>query len=185
MVIEEFGLPRNEHSFDVKSATSLRDEYYSKIFEFVAEGARTSGHIAGANFWAFGGTSRPVKNQLFWKKGDDYMGDPPMEELGLNTVFDSDKTTWAVINNYSKMLRRHHQCARPATGQLAPLRVEQMRHQRQPEGERLARSGGCGDRQVDGGAGRVEHGVLDGRQVGEAARGKCPRKRCGQAPGTR
>ncbi len=105
MVIEEFGLPRDAHSFDVKSSTKLRDEYYAKIFEFVAEGARNNGHIAGANFWAFGGTSRPVKNQLFWKKGDDYMGDPPMEEQGLNTVFDSDKTTWAVINKYSKMLR--------------------------------------------------------------------------------
>jgi mannan endo-1,4-beta-mannosidase len=25
------------------------------------------------------------------------MGDPPMEEQGLNTVFDSDVTTWRVI----------------------------------------------------------------------------------------
>lgn len=33
------------------------------------------------------------------------MGDPPMEEQGLNTVFDSDKTTWAVINKYYKALK--------------------------------------------------------------------------------
>ena len=69
-----------------------------------ADSARASGSIAGANFWAFGGTSRPVKNQIFWKTGDDYMGDPPMEEQGLNTVFDSDKTTWTVVNKYYKML---------------------------------------------------------------------------------
>lgn len=96
LVIEEFGLPRNAQSFDISASTSLRDEYYGKIFSFLG------GHVAGANFWAFGGTSRPVKGQVFWKKGDDYMGDPPMEEQGLNTVFDSDATTWAVINKYSR-----------------------------------------------------------------------------------
>jgi mannan endo-1,4-beta-mannosidase len=105
LVVEEFGLPRNEHSFDINSSTTLRDEYYAKIFARVAESAKNGGHLAGANFWAFGGTSRPVKGQIFWKKGDDYMGDPPMEEQGLNTVFDSDKSTWAVINKYYKMLK--------------------------------------------------------------------------------
>jgi mannan endo-1,4-beta-mannosidase len=57
------------------------------------------GHVAGANFWAFGGTARPKKGQIFWKQGDDYMGDPPMEEQGLNTIFDSDVSTWKTINN--------------------------------------------------------------------------------------
>lgn len=104
LVIEEFGLPRDKHSFDVNSTTALRDEYYGRIFSFLADSAKTNGSIAGANFWAFGGSARPVKNQLFWKNGDEYMGDPPMEEQGLNTVFDSDKTTWAVVNNYFKML---------------------------------------------------------------------------------
>ena len=105
MVIEEFGLPRDEHSFAVDSPTVLRDQYFSKIFSFVAESAKTGGPIAGANFWAFGGTARPVKNQIFWKKGDDYMGDPPMEEQGLNTVFDSDKSTWKLIKKYHKIIR--------------------------------------------------------------------------------
>ena len=104
LVIEEFGLPRDGQSFEVNSPTIFRDDYYSKMFEFVAENAKSNGVVAGANFWAFGGISRPVKNQIFWKKGDDYMGDPPMEEQGLNTVFDSDKTTWAVINKYRKLL---------------------------------------------------------------------------------
>ena len=104
LVIEEFGLPRNAQSFDITSSTALRDDYYGKMFAFVAESAKTGGVLAGANFWAFGGTSRPTRGQIFWKKGDDYMGDPPMEEQGLNTVFDSDKTTWAIINKYSKLV---------------------------------------------------------------------------------
>ncbi len=106
MVIEEFGLPRNEQSFDIKSSTSLRDAYYGKVFAILTDSAKNDGHLAGAAFWAFGGTSRPIKNQVFWKKGDDYMGDPPMEEQGLNTVFDSDKSTWKVINLYSKSLNK-------------------------------------------------------------------------------
>ncbi len=104
LVIEEFGLPRDGQSFDINSATTFRDDYYGKMFEFVAESAKSNGVLAGANFWAFGGTSRPIKGQIFWKKGDDYMGDPPMEEQGLNTVFDSDQSTWKIINKYSKML---------------------------------------------------------------------------------
>ena len=104
LVIEEFGLPRDKQSFDINSPTSLRDDYYGKIFSILAKNAETNGPLAGAAFWAFGGTSRPIVNQIFWKQGDDYMGDPPMEEQGLNTVFDSDKTTWKVINSFSKNL---------------------------------------------------------------------------------
>ncbi len=104
LVIEEFGLPRDKQSFDINSPTSLRDDYYGKVFRLLADSAKTNGHLAGAAFWAFGGTSRPVKNQIFWKSGDDYMGDPPMEEQGLNTVFDSDQSTWKVINSFSKNL---------------------------------------------------------------------------------
>ena len=109
LVIEEFGLPRDKQSFDIKSSTVLRDEYYGRIFSILAENAKTNGHLAGAAFWAFGGTARPIKNQIFWKAGDEYMGDPPMEEQGLNTVFDSDQSTWKVINSFSKSLvsRKH------------------------------------------------------------------------------
>jgi mannan endo-1,4-beta-mannosidase len=34
------------------------------------------------------------------------MGDPPMEEQGLNTVFDSDRSTWAIIRSASRRVAR-------------------------------------------------------------------------------
>lgn len=105
LVIEEFGLPRDEQSFDIASATSLRDQYYNAIFSIWKQHAQSGGVVAGANFWAFGGTARPIKDQIFWKGGDDYMGDPPMEEQGLNTVFDSDKTTWDLVYSYTSSLK--------------------------------------------------------------------------------
>ncbi len=99
MVIEEFGLPRDGQSFDPASATTLRDRYFERMFSFVG----TSG-IAGANFWAFGGTARPKKGQLFWLPGDEMMGDPPMEEQGLNSVFDRDTSTWQVIRSAARSI---------------------------------------------------------------------------------
>jgi mannan endo-1,4-beta-mannosidase len=104
LVVEEFGLPRDAQSFDAASPTNLRDNYYERILLNLVLDARLGKNFAGVNFWAFGGTARPVKNQPFWKKGDDYTGDPPMEEQGLNTVFDSDLSTWKVINEYAERL---------------------------------------------------------------------------------
>ena len=100
LVIEEFGLPRDGLSFEAGSSTSERDQYYEKVLSYVKGDPK----IAGANFWAFGGTARPIKGQLFWKPGDEYMGDPPMEEQGLYTVFDSDRSTWAVIKKKARSL---------------------------------------------------------------------------------
>lgn len=106
LVIEEFGLPRDGHSFEVSAPTTLRDTLYGRVFSVLEKSAAAGGPAAGANFWAFGGTARPVKGQTFWKEGDDYMGDPPMEEQGLNTVFDSDRSTWRVIKSFGKSLEK-------------------------------------------------------------------------------
>ena len=98
MVIEEFGLPRDGLSFDPASSTKFRDDYFRTVLSYVRE----KPYIAGANFWAFGGRARPVKGQLFWKAGDEYMGDPPMEEQGLYTVFDSDISTLEVVRKKAR-----------------------------------------------------------------------------------
>ena len=93
LVIEEFGLPRDDRGFSPTSTTMFRDKYYAEVFFYVGR----SGGAIGANFWTFGGTARPVDGQPFWKRGDELMGDPPMEEQGLNSVFDSDRSTFDVI----------------------------------------------------------------------------------------
>jgi mannan endo-1,4-beta-mannosidase len=102
LVIEEFGLPRDNHSFDLNASTTLRDDYYKTIFNEWQKDKQGSDVINGINFWAFGGMGRPVQGQVTWKDGDDYVGDPLMEEQGLNSVFDSDKSTWDVITSYTK-----------------------------------------------------------------------------------
>lgn len=106
LVIEEFGLPRDHHSFDPASATSFRDTYYKKVLSYIGNQPGGDAAVAGANFWAFGGTARPIKGQVFWKAGDEYMGDPPMEEQGLNTVFDSDASTWKLLKGVGNAVSR-------------------------------------------------------------------------------
>jgi len=105
LVIEEFGLPRDYHSYDIDSPTTYRDIYYSKILNEWLKNKRTNGLLAGVNFWAYGGIAKPIKGQIMWKEGDDYMGDPPMEEQGLNSVFDSDVSTWQLIESFTKNIK--------------------------------------------------------------------------------
>lgn len=102
LVIEEFGLPRNNHSFTPGTSTAARDELYKLIFREWEKSKKANSVIAGCNFWAFAGTARPTEGQLFWKEGDDLMGDPPQEEQGLNAVFDTDTSTWQLIESFTK-----------------------------------------------------------------------------------
>lgn len=101
LVLEEFGLPRDAQSFDPASTTTFRDKYYQVIFNEWKRSATSNGAIAGCNFWAFGGTARPISKQIFWKEGDDFMGDPPQEEQGLNAVFTTDNSTWKIIQSFA------------------------------------------------------------------------------------
>lgn len=104
LVIEEFGLPRDLHAFTVQSSTALRDRYYAFVFSFLTDTEKSKQMICGANFWAFAGKGRPSHHQLLWAKGDDFLGDPPVEEQGLNSVFDTDKSTWNVVTSSLKKL---------------------------------------------------------------------------------
>ena len=100
LVIEEFGMPRDGQSYSLNSTTASRDYYYKFILNCFYKSMFNKGPIAGINFWAFAGTARPKPGQVFWKEGDDYMGDPPQEEQGLNAVFDTDQSTWELIRKY-------------------------------------------------------------------------------------
>ncbi len=104
IVFEEFGLPRDHHSFELDDSTTARDKYYGFAFQMVEQNAREGGVLAGSNFWAFGGYGRHLKDDPFWKPGDDLMGDPPQEEQGLNSVFDTD-STMLVIKAHADMLQ--------------------------------------------------------------------------------
>jgi len=100
LVIEEFGFPRDGRKFDREATTHLRDKYFDLILSNLGGGKL--GTIAGVNFWAFAGRGRAANADFIWKAGDDYPGDPPMEEQGLNSVFDTDRSTLALLKNAAR-----------------------------------------------------------------------------------
>ncbi len=105
LVIEEFGLPRDGHSFCPDVSTVYRDEFYRHIFSIFATSRKEHGPISGLNFWAYGGNVRPHQGRVFWQEGDEFLGDPPQEEQGLNTVFNTDVSTWKLIYYFSNLIK--------------------------------------------------------------------------------
>jgi mannan endo-1,4-beta-mannosidase len=104
-VLEEFGIMKDDGSFEPSASTVHRDKYYREVFEQVYQLAK-KGEACGVNFWAWGGEGRPRQPEAWWKKGDDFTGDPPHEPQGWYSVYNIDKSTHKVIKQYSKKLKK-------------------------------------------------------------------------------
>lgn len=92
LVLEEFGFPRDGFQFSKESSTNARDNYYAYVFHLITDKAASNRLLSGCNFWGWGGFANPSTKHVYWKKGDDYTGDPAQEEQGLNSVFATDTT---------------------------------------------------------------------------------------------
>lgn len=99
IVIEEFGYPRDGMEIAEGTPTLGRDTYYEYILTRVAD---PKSAVKGINFWGWGGDAVPRHRS--WQPGDPYTGDPAQEDQGLNSVFDSDKSTLGIIARFSKKL---------------------------------------------------------------------------------
>lgn len=106
LVIEEFGFPRDGDAYAPGSPTTLKDRYYRLVLGAVAEGLRAGGPLAGANFWAWNGEGRAEHADYRWRDGDTaYLGDPAHEPQGFYGVFDTDRTTQAVVRDWARAMR--------------------------------------------------------------------------------
>jgi mannan endo-1,4-beta-mannosidase len=105
LVLEEFGLDRDQGEYRAGTATHYRDKYYREVFDLLYRRAKAGEPIAGSNFWAWNGAARTNRPDFWWHDGDDFMGDPPQEQQGMYGVFDSDATTIGVIKEYSAKMR--------------------------------------------------------------------------------
>lgn len=105
-IMEEFGIPRDFEKTSAASAVSVRDKYYKKLFEVIYDSASVGAPIAGTNFWAWGGEGRGKNADELWRIGDPFLGDPPQEPQGLNSVFDSDASTLAIIRAHALRFMR-------------------------------------------------------------------------------
>ncbi|WP_281297845.1 glycoside hydrolase 5 family protein [Flavobacterium limnophilum] len=105
IIIEEFGLPRENESLVSSSSVANRDVFYNYIFNRVLESHKNKGVLQAANFWGFGGEGKAVTPDGKWKPGDPLTTDPPQEPQGLNSVFSSDKSTLDIVKKYNLELK--------------------------------------------------------------------------------
>lgn len=108
LVIEEFGIPRDSHSYSPNATTVYRDKYYKMLFSKIYENAKVGGPMAGSNFWAFGGFGEPSNpdGESKWFTGDDFTGDPPQEPQGRNAVFATDNSTIFLLKKYAASMQK-------------------------------------------------------------------------------
>ncbi|HEX7652587.1 MAG TPA: mannanase [Verrucomicrobiae bacterium] len=103
LVLEEFGLPRDGEAYAPGTPTTARDEYYRRMFAQVAAASEAGRALQAANFWAWGGAGRPGREAY---TASAYLGDPLCEPQGLNSVYDTDDKTCAVIRQANQVLAR-------------------------------------------------------------------------------
>lgn len=104
LVLEEFGINRDEGNYSRDSEVAIRNKYYKMIFDAVYSGAENGKPIAGTNFWAWGGYGRTSNSDFKWRPGDPFTGDPPHEPQGMYSVFNTDKATIEIIKENAKMM---------------------------------------------------------------------------------
>lgn len=107
IIIEEFGLPRENESLVNGTSVANRDVFYNYIFNRVAESVANKSVLQAANFWGFGGEGKPVTTDGKWNPGDPLTTDPPQEPQGLNSVFSSDKSTLELVKKYNLELKKN------------------------------------------------------------------------------
>lgn len=104
IVLEEFGIERDAADYRQVSTTIHRDRFFKVIFGFLENQIRLSAPISGSNFWAWGGFGRAQSQDFIWRAGDPFMGDPPHEPQGLNSVFSGDKATLEILRAHAKFM---------------------------------------------------------------------------------
>lgn len=113
IVLEEFGVERDDADYRVESGTVYRDRFYRRFFERIYTKAAEGKPIAGSNFWSWGGLGRASSEDFVWREGDGFTGDPPQEPQGLNSVFDVDTSTLAILKAHADALKRLGQKEKP------------------------------------------------------------------------
>lgn len=104
IVLEEFGIGRDSAKCAPGTPTTARDEYYRKIFSALYDSAKAGAPYAGSNFWGWGGHGKGKNADNVWRKGDPFVGDPPQEPQGYNSIFITDLSTLRIIRDHAFMM---------------------------------------------------------------------------------
>ena len=101
IVMEEFGMSRDSARCQSGAPSTARDHYYTVILQTVYDSAKTGSPMAGTNFWSWGGEGHASHPDNVWRPGDPFVGDPPQEPQGFNSVYLGDHSTLSIIRNHA------------------------------------------------------------------------------------
>ncbi len=104
VVMEEFGLPRDSEKLVSGSPVSARNDFLECIFKIANDSAASGAPIAGTNIWSWAGEGRNKNLDGKWHAGDEFIGDPPEEPQGLNSIFDTDTSTIIILKNHAEKM---------------------------------------------------------------------------------
>ncbi len=104
LVLEEFGLTRDGGAVEAGTPTVARDGFFTFLSDVLTGEMRAGSPIAGSNFWTWGGEGHapPVDEPAALVASAP--GDPPHEPQGLNSVYDTDASTLAVVQEHARIL---------------------------------------------------------------------------------
>ena len=102
MVLEEFGVERDNGEFSREASTQWRDKLLTELYQHWYQAAKAGEYAAGSNFWAWSGEATTSRKDFIWQSGDMFFGDPPQEPQGLNSVFDTDTSTLELIEKHAQ-----------------------------------------------------------------------------------
>ena len=107
IVFEEFGVSRDSGRFEPGAPVTLRDRWFTTVLEglwYLASETPDS-PVAGANVWSWSGEARPREPGAMWRLGDPFTGDPPHERQGWYSIYDTDRSTIAIITRYAGLMK--------------------------------------------------------------------------------
>jgi mannan endo-1,4-beta-mannosidase len=96
LVLEEFGLPRDEGRYVPGTSTTARDAYVLTVCNLLRTARAARSPLSGLNLWTWAGEGVPADPAgALWRPGDPFCGDNGNEPQGINAVYSSDHTTLA------------------------------------------------------------------------------------------
>lgn len=105
VVMEEFGLPRDIEKLEPASPVTARNNYLVCLYQLIYDSASTGAPIFGTNVWSWAGEGRSKNPEKKWETGDEFIGDPPQEPQGLNSIFDCDTATLIILKNHAVKMK--------------------------------------------------------------------------------
>ena len=107
IILEEFGLPRDKGAITIESTTTYRDQFYAFIYDQVEYNIVNNGPLVGTNVWTWTGYGRAAHADGVWHNEDtDFTGDPPQEDQGLNSIFNTDHSTIKILSDHASNLNK-------------------------------------------------------------------------------